>query len=99
MAAARRTTPRAATRRRRGVSRRWVIAPARRASPPTRSSCAVAAAGRSEGEPADGTLDQEGTVRRGAPHGADPTDERGRQQADDQDLVAEVDDLPGDGGP
>ena len=48
---------------------------------------------------ANGTLDEEGPVRRGTPAGADPADERERQQADDQDLVAEVDDLPRDGRP
>src|ERR1051325_7467444 len=93
MAAARRTTPPAATRSPRGANRRSATGPARRASGPTATSSAGANAARRRAA-ADGTFDQKGAVGRGPADGADHRDERGRKKADGEDLVAGVEDLP-----
>src|ERR1019366_546239 len=69
------------------------IARASAASSPTATSFADAVAGRASDEP----LEQEGALRRGAADVAHRDDERGVHQADDQDLVAYLDDLPRDG--
>src|SRR6185312_13813496 len=97
-AAARRTTPRAAIRSPRGASRRSVTGPARRASSPTVTSSAAVVAARRRAA-ADGAFDEKGPVGRRAADVADQRDERGGQKTDDQNLVARLDDLPGDGRP
>src|SRR5918996_68535 len=87
----------ATTRRRPGACRPSATAPARRASSPTATSSAAAAAARRVA--ADEPFLQEGAVGRGAPDAAHRVHERLERQADDPHLVADVDDLPRDGGP
>ena len=62
------------------------VRPLHRARPPPR-----------EEEVSDEPFEQEGPVGRGAPDGAHRGHERLRRQADGQDLVAHLDDLPRDG--
>ena len=88
---------RAGTRSRPGACRRSATARARRTRSPTATSCAGAGAARRAAD--DVTILQEGPVGRGAPDGAHRGHERVRQQADGQDLVAHLHDLPRDGRP
>ena len=84
------------TRSRRGASRRSATARARRTRSPDSLHRARPPAWQ-EGVVADVSLVKKGPVGRGAPDRPDRGDERGRRQADGQDLVACLDDLPGDG--
>src|ERR671927_170895 len=97
MAVARAPAPWATTRRRPGACRRSATAPARRASSPTATSSAAAAAGRRAA--ADEPFLEEGAVGRGAPDPAHRVHERLQPAHDGPHLVADVDDLPRDGGP
>src|SRR5215208_5014606 len=93
MAAVRARPPPVGIRSRHGESLPSDIAPARSASGQTATSSEAGGGARSD-EP----LQQEGAVDRGAPAVANRGHERLRQQADGQDVVADVHDLPRDGG-
>src|SRR3954447_27041688 len=97
MAAARAPRRWATIRRRPGACRPSATAPARRASSPIVTSSAAGAAARRVA--ADEPFLQEGAVGRGAPDAARRVHERLQQQDDAPHLVADVDDLPRDGGP
>src|SRR3954447_24430318 len=96
MAAARAPRRWATIRRRPGACRRSATAPARRASSPIVTSSVAGAAARRVA--ADEPFLQEGAVGRGAPDAARRVHERLQLQDDDPHLVADVDDLPRDGG-
>src|SRR5215213_5377192 len=97
MAAARRTTRRAGTLSPPGESRRSATGPARRASSRIATSCAAAGAERRR--VADGTLDEKGALGRRGADEAGQRDERLWSETNAEDLVANLDDLPGDGRP